>query len=478
MALKNKYQREKQQYSNDSGRTWIDVSPANYRRGRLIEAGSEDCNTVEWKEVTGSWFCVDAEPITKWVTVSGEFLCDTGNKYAKEKEQVSEDGGMTWTDTGNTRKGSLIKTDSPGCISYRWVEMKNNYICLGNNKHVREKRQYSNDGGKTWTDVSPIETRQGDIIEANSAYCGYVPPTPGDYENQYLTFEAIEDGTFTFTGRNSNSLSYSLDDGQTWTALASGSASPTVTAGNKIMWKGTCTPSDTGIGKFSSTGTFNAYGNTMSIVHGDNFQNSTTISGNQFTSLFNNTKVVNAENLVLPATTLASWCYSYMFSGCTRLVNTPTLPAETLKTGCYQGMFNGCTSLTTVPSVLPATKLADYCYYQMFYGCTSLTSAPTLPATTLKTECYYQMFRGCEGMTSAPVLPATTLVSSCYYGMFLGCSSLSYIKCLATNISATNCTSNWVANVASTGTFIKASSMTSWTTGNNGIPTGWTVQNA
>ena len=243
------------------------------------------------------------------------------------------------------------------------------------------------------------------------------------------------------------------------------------------MWKGTCTPSDNGSGIFSSTGTFNAYGNTMSIVHGDNFRNSITISGNQFAYLFNNTKVVNAENLVLPATTLASFCYSYMFSGCTSLVTAPTLPAETLKTGCYQGMFNGCTSLTTVPSVLPATKLADYCYYQMFYGCTSLTSAPTLPATTLKTQCYYQMFYGCTSLTSAPVLPATTLASGCYYGMFLGCSSLSYIKCLATNISATNCTSNWVANVASTGTFIKASSMTSWTTGNNGIPTGWTVIN-
>lgn len=424
MALKNKYQREKQQYSNDSGRTWIDVSPANYRRGRLIEAGSNDCNTIEWKEVTGSWFCVGFND-----------------------------------------------------IQYRWVTVSDEYVCVGYDKYEKLKKQESIDG-VNWTDVSPIETRQGDLIQANSADCGYVPPTPGYYENQYLTFEAIEDGTFTFTGKNSNSLNYSLDDGQTWTALASGSASPTVTAGNKIMWKGTCTPDDTGSGKFSSTGTFNAYGNTMSIVHGDNFQNSITISGNQFSSLFNSTKVVNAENLVLPATTLASYCYNYMFSGCTRLVNTPTLPAETLKTGCYQGMFNGCTSLTTVPSVLPATKLADYCYYQMFYGCTSLTSAPTLPATTLKTQCYYQMFRGCEGMTSAPVLPATTLVSSCYYGMFLGCSSLSYIKCLATNISATNCTSNWVANVASTGTFIKAASMTSWTTGNNGIPTGWTVQDA
>lgn len=448
MALKNKYQREKQQYSYDSGRTWIDVSPANYRRGRLIEAGSDDCNTVEWKEVTGSWFCVDAEPITKWVTVSGEFLCDTGNKYSKEKEQVSEDGGMTWTDTGNTRQGSLIKTDSPDCISYRWVEMKNNYICLGNNKHVREKRQYSNDGGKTWTDVSPIETRQGDLIEANSAYCGYVPPTPGDYENQYLTFEAIEDGTFTFTGRNSNSLSYSLDDGQTWTALASGSASPTVTSGNKIMWKGTCTSDATGSGKFSSTGTFNAYGNTMSIVHGDNFRNSITISDYQFTSLFNNTKVVNAKNLVLPATTL--------------------------NRSCYLGMFKDCTGLTTAPE-LPATTLATYCYDSMFQNCTNLKTAPALPATTLEKYCYYYMFQDCTSLTSAPELPARRLTSECYEGMFKGCSSLNYIKAMFTTRPGTSYTSNWVNGVASTGTFVKNKDATWDVTGTRGIPEGWTV---
>ena len=418
--------------------------------------------------------------IYQWVTISDDYVCNGNDKYAKEKEQSSSDGGITWTDTGRTRQGYLLQANSDDCnehtVEYRWVVVDGQYVCVGHNKYEQLKKQESIDGGE-WTDVLPLKTMKGNLIEENSTDCGYVPPTPGDYENQYLTFEAIEDGTFTFTGKNSNSLSYSLDDGHTWTALASGSASPTVTAGNKIMWKGTCTPSDNGSGIFSSTGTFNAYGNTMSIVHGDNFRNSITISGNQFAYLFNNTKVVNAENLVLPATTLASFCYSYMFSGCTSLVTAPTLPAETLKTGCYQGMFNGCTSLTTVPSVLPATKLADYCYYQMFYGCTSLTSAPTLPATTLKTQCYYQMFYGCTSLTSAPVLPATTLASGCYYGMFLGCSSLSYIKCLATNISATNCTSNWVANVASTGTFIKASSMTSWTTGNNGIPTGWTVIN-
>ena len=62
--------------------------------------------------------------------------------------------------------------------------------------------------------------------------------------------------------------------------------------------------------------------------------------------------------------------------------------------------------------------------------------------------------------------------------MFNGCTSLNYIKCLATDISTFNCTSNWVNGVASTGTFVKASSMTSWTTGVKGIPSGWTVQDA
>jgi hypothetical protein len=59
--------------------------------------------------------------------------------------------------------------------------------------------------------------------------------------------------------------------------------------------------------------------------------------------------------------------------------------------------------------------------------------------------------------------------------MFYGCSSLADIKCLAADITATNCTTNWVNGVASSGTFVKDSTMSSWTTGNDGIPTNWTV---
>ena len=111
----------------------------------------------------------------------------------------------------------------------------------------------------------------------------------------------------------------------------------------------------------------------------------------------------------------------------------------------------------------------------MFAGCTSLTAAPALPATTLEDWCYYRMFYGCTSLTNAPELPATTLVNSCYYDMFNGCSSLARIKCLATDISADWCTRSWVDGVASSGTFVRKIGMNDWTTGTDGIPSGWTV---
>ena len=48
---------------------------------------------------------------------------------------------------------------------------------------------------------------------------------------------------------------------------------------------------------------------------------------------------------------------------------------------------------------------------------------------------------------------------------------------LATNISAEGCLESWVEGSSTTGTFIKASAMNSLPTGNNGIPTEWTVEN-
>lgn len=117
----------------------------------------------------------------------------------------------------------------------------------------------------------------------------------------------------------------------------------------------------------------------------------------------------------------------------------------------------------------------------LFFSYSKMTSDEehklVLPATTLTNDCYHHMFYGCSNLTIAPELPAPTLKSLCYTEMFGGCSKLNYIKCLATNISADRCTNYWLNGVSSTGTFVKASSMESWTTGASGIPSRWTVVN-
>ena len=152
----------------------------------------------------------------------------------------------------------------------------------------------------------------------------------------------------------------------------------------------------------------------------------------------------NIENLLDYSTvesgnhpTMANYCYSYMFSGCTSLIQAPALPATTLANNCYRRMFQGCTSLIQAPA-LPATTLANNCYYSMFQDCTSLTQAPSLPATTLAWNCYWRMFQGCTSLTQAPALPATTLVESCYYGMFQDCTSLTQAPSLPATTLANN----------------------------------------
>ena len=428
----------------------------------------------------------------------------------------------------------------------------------------QSEADYQNDKSKNFPNVSYIIENDNVLFEVYR------------YEKQYFAIESLEDDNAIMFKLSSESgspsassaktISVSTDDGVTWTdytSTADGTTIATLNIGQKILIKGnndTYNVVSDYIGNFScftASKQIDVNGNIMSLIYGDNFKGQYSFPSGTFNfyNIFNSAPIVSAENLILPATTLATACYKNMFKGCTGLTTAPELPATTLANSCYQNMFDGCTGLTTAPalpattlasgcyesmffgctslktapSVLPATTLADYCYQYMFYGCTGLTTAPSvLPATTLAEGCYQNMFWGCTRLVTAPELPATTLAyycytgmfngctslktapsvlpatilaSSCYNGMFQGCTSLktapalpattleswccksmfqgctklSYIKCLATDISATNCTLDWVDGVASTGKFVKDANMTSWTTGTSGIPSGWDV---
>ena len=300
-----------------------------------------------------------------------------------------------------------------------------------------------------------------------------------DYASQPFTLVALEDGTMNIAMHyGATSMHYALNDGD-WVEMTK-AVSLTMNGNDKVKIKaiGTSFYSECS-SIFSSSMPFNAEGNIMSLLYGDDFQDKTSLEGMDeecFMSLFMETNIVSAKNLILPATTLTVDCYGSMFEGCVILVEAPQLPATTLAEYCYNGMFYGCTSLTTAPELL-ATTLAQSCYYYMFRDCTSLVEAPQLPATTLANKCYYLMFYGCTNLTTAPELPATILAEQCYYSMFNGCSSLNKITMLATDINAYQCLVRWVEGVASNGTFVKNAAMTSLSSGRNGIPEGWTVQN-
>ena len=207
-----------------------------------------------------------------------------------------------------------------------------------------------------------------------------------------------------------------------------------------------------------------------------------TLANYCYQDMFNGcTGLENIPADLLPATTLtnANSCYKQMFMGCTKLETIPEnlLQARELSSNCYESMFNGCTGLTNIrKNLLPASTLSYECYKEMFKGCTSLTSVASdlLPSTRLAGYCYRGMFMGCTGITTAPTLPAPTLVNYCYVEMLRNCSNLNNITMLATNI-ATKCFDDWVSGVSSSGTFIKYVN-TTIPSGNNGIPSGWTVQ--
>ena len=277
------------------------------------------------------------------------------------------------------------------------------------------------------------------------------------YEEQmntdnYLTIEALEDGLT--ASLSVNTCEYCVDGDDNWKTLSAGDVTESINTGQTLSFRGNLTPnSSNGIGTFTISKKCNLKGNCMSMLFGDSAASNYSLSGKDFAfhNLFNGcTNIINVSSNFLPATTLASACYNYMFCSCSSLTTAPELPATTLTSGCYESMFHNCSSLTT---------------------------APELPATTLANSCYYYMFCRCTSLTTAPELPATTLTSYCYYYMFYGCKKLNYIKMLATDISASNCLSSWVSVVASTGTFVKHPDMTTLPTGISGIPSGWTVVN-
>ena len=323
---------------------------------------------------------------------------------------------------------------------YTAITRADNYIKLSNDEEtvtIPAAAYVAVDDNSGYISVKNTATRKTfGLIKKNVT--PPTPPTPThDYSQDYFTIISREDNNAIVFGEDGSTMesyyltiSASTDNGETWTSYTStsgaGTTIATLNTGEKVLVKGennSYFSYEYSRGNyFDGSKTFDVEGNVMSLINGDNFTGATELTSyRSFHALLSWSKVVSAENLVIPVVNQHTCSY----------------------------MFGRCTSLTTAPKTLSATTLSTGSYMNMFQDCTSLTTAPELPATTLAMGCYYQMFKGC--------------------------SNLNYIKMLATDASATNSLYHWVDGVAATGTFVKSSAAT-LAEGVSGIPAGWTVQ--
>ena len=291
---------------------------------------------------------------------------------------------------------------------------------------------------------------------------------PHDYSQDYFTIESLADSNLIKIGKNKSpgniNLSYSTDDGETWTdlTLSAGRDFATINTGDKIIFKGVNTKLATAWDayyRFYSTKNIKVYGNAMSLLNGNNFVSNSTFdsSGYNLCGLFyGTTTLVDASNLMLPATTLYTSSYNGMFRGCTNLVNGPKLlPALDVPADAYSSMFEGCVNLVEGPEILATTASGNTALNRMF--CMNRNSKVT------------------AAMTKSPIIRITNPLSysNTFQQLFCGNGNLTEVTILTPGTGLSF--ANWLNNVSSNG-IIKKLSGTTFTSGVGGLPSGWTTE--
>lgn len=122
------------------------INTGEYEKGDLILSNDSRCKTT----------------LEEWRPDNTQTLCSGSNEYSCERLYVSNDNGLNWEPTSETRFGELIEINSPTCDpNYEWVE--NGTICVDGNLYKQMSKMYKGE----YTG----EIKVGTLIETQSKEC-------------------------------------------------------------------------------------------------------------------------------------------------------------------------------------------------------------------------------------------------------------------------------------------------------------------
>lgn len=226
------------------------------------------------------------------------------------------------------------------------------------------------------TDVDTLpdaEANKGKLVRYEGKVY-YVKPE----EFKAVKFTALEDGSSVGLAKlaTNQTLESSLD-GKNWSTFDT-TTTISLNSGESVFVRGILSADNTSSdytnfamsGKIAASGNINTLWDYTAEDLGTGFQ----LKNYCGWALFNNClSLVRVDELYLPSMHLAGHCYGSMFSnvGFDADTKIEMLPATTLATGCYQYMFltnNRSAKMPRIAPILPAPTLVEQCYMAMFSG--------------------------------------------------------------------------------------------------------------
>ena len=287
-----------------------------------------------------------------------------------------------------------------------------------------------------------------------------------------LTLVAQADGkiTVTFNGgiTLANDIKYTINNGaeQTIAKNTSGAYDITVKKGDVVQLYSL----NSSLGGSTVAG---ARGTTRAVDDGAKYIN---IRPSMKTEIYGNVMSLlkGKDNLESATTIEANNAFYGLFAGAEKLVNNTerllVLPATTLTEGCYDNMFSGCKGIEKAPE-LPAPKLEKGCYQEMFFDCAKLNSVKCLASDVVASDALKDFLKGAgTAAEKAPVIEtATPLPAGTVPSNFTEVKAVTDIKLNETSLDMTvSDTKPLTATLTPTDAFNKT---LEWTSSNPAVAT-------